>query len=248
MSPKDNFTKGKLIYEGKGKRVYSVDGSSELVWMEFKDDLTAFNAQKRGSFKGKGFVNAQVAQMCFKFLEKHGVKHHCVSMISETEMVCAKCEMIPLEVVVRNRLAGSTAKKFKMQEGTAIKSPLVEFFYKKDEWEDPFISDDQALMLEAVKTKSDLDVLRTKALQVNSALKEFFLKAGIELIDFKLEFGRTANNEIVLADEVSPDGCRLWDVKTQEKMDKDRFRRDLGEVEEKYNEVLTRLKSAWGNL
>lgn len=247
-SKMSKYSKGKLLYEGKGKKVFEVVGEANLILMEFKDDLTAFNAQKKGSFAGKGLVNSRVAKLCFDFLGKNKIKHHSVHAISEREMVCQKCTMIPLEVVIRNRLAGSTAKKFRMEEGTRIDRPLVEFFYKKDEWEDPFVSDDQALLLKAVAQRSELDELRSAALKINDCLLEFFGKAGIELIDFKLEFGRNHSGELLLADEISPDGCRLWDLKTQEKLDKDRFRRDLGQVEEKYNEVLKRLESAWSDL
>lgn len=236
--------RGTLLYEGKAKRIYDVVGQPEMVWMEFKDDLTAFNAQKKGSFAGKGQVNLAIAQLIFQQLEKAGVKTHLVSALSASEWLAKKVQIIPLEVVVRNRLAGSTAKKFEIVEGTRLEKPLVEFYYKKDEWNDPFLSDDQALMLKAVPSQKELDELKRRALTVNSCLKQLFAGAGLDLIDFKIEFGFASNGDILLADEISPDSCRLWDVKTEEKFDKDRFRRDLGKVEESYQEVLRRLKSA----
>lgn len=240
------MTKGPLLYEGKGKKVFAVNGEAEKLWLEFKDSLTAFNAQKLGSFADKGAVNRDITSLVFRFLRRQEISSHWVEDIGKTEMITRKLTMIPLEVVVRNRLAGSTAKKFAIQEGTPLRETLVEYYYKKDELADPFISDDQAVMLNAA-THAELAQIKRLALKVNEGLKQMFSAVGIELIDFKLEFGKTAKGEILLGDEITPDSCRLWDEKTQEKMDKDRFRRDLGGVQEGYNQVLNRLMTKWGN-
>jgi phosphoribosylaminoimidazole-succinocarboxamide synthase len=210
--------------------------------VEYKDSLTAFNAQKRGNFQGKGALNAAITAHLYKKLAAAGIRTHLLEAVSDHELVCEKVTIIPLEVVTRNRLAGSTAKKLGKEEGTPLEQPLVEFYYKDDALGDPFLSDDQALMLKAVDKREDLETLKKRALEVNRVLGAEFAKAGLELIDFKLEFGRNAKGEIVLADEVSPDTCRLWDVQTQEKFDKDRFRRDLGGVEEAYRQVWQRLQ------
>lgn len=230
-----------MIYEGKAKKIYSIESESNLVWVEYKNSLTAFNAQKKGSFEGKGRLNCLMASLIFKHLAEKGVANHLISNPSETEMICKKVEIIPLEVVVRNVLAGSTAKKFGIEEGLEMEKPLVEFYYKKDELNDPFISDDQALFLKAAKNQEELNVLKAQALKVNEVLKDLFLSIGIRLVDFKLEFGRDISGAILLADEISPDSCRLWDIQSGEKLDKDRFRRDLGKVEESYEDVWNRL-------
>lgn len=236
--------KGELLYEGKAKKMFSVKGREEEIWVEYKDSLTAFNAQKLGSFAGKGTVNARITSLLYQKLAKQGIKTHFLADVNEREMVCTRVKVIPLEVVTRNRLAGSTAKKLGIEEGTALSEPLVEFYYKDDALGDPFVSDDQAMVMKAVTDRADLEILKKQARTINQALKAMFLKAGLELIDFKLEFGKTASGEIVLADEISPDTCRLWDTKTGEKLDKDRFRRDLGRVEESYQEVLSRLEKS----
>lgn len=238
--------KGELLYEGKAKKMFSVQGRPEEIWVEYKDSLTAFNALKKSNFAGKGAINARITSLLYRKLGALGIKTHFLADVNDHEMVCTKVKVIPLEVVTRNVLAGSTAKKLGIEEGTKIAEPLVEFYYKDDALGDPFISDDQAMLLKAVEKRADLDVLKRQALEINSALKGLFLKAGLELIDFKLEFGRTSDGAIVLADEISPDTCRLWDTKTGEKLDKDRFRRDLGRVEESYQEVLSRLEKAEG--
>lgn len=234
--------KGELLYEGKAKKMYAVKGRPNEVWVEYKDSLTAFNAQKTGSFAGKGAINARITALLYKKLEESGIDTHILETVNDHELICERLAIIPLEVVVRNRLAGSTAKRLGKGEGSPLKEPLVEFYYKNDALADPFISDDQALMLEAVRDRGDLAALKEKALAVNQVLIPSFARAGLELVDFKLEFGRGAGGEILLADEVSPDTCRLWDLNTGEKLDKDRFRRDLGRVEESYREVLTRLE------
>lgn len=240
-----NYKKGEFLYEGKAKRIFQVKGEKDLLWIEFKDSLTAFNAQKKGSFEEKGVVNKRIALLTFRYLKSRGIPSHVVADLSEREMVCEKLSIIPLEVVVRNWLAGSTAKKFALDEGTALEQPLVEFYYKKDELNDPFVSDDQALMLKTVEKQETLNELKIRALEVNKALSDFFKAIGIRLIDFKIEFGFDKNGKILLGDEITPDSCRLWDLTTLEKLDKDRFRRDLGKVAESYLEVLNRMTGYW---
>ncbi len=238
-----NFEKSEFLYEGKAKRIFSVVGDSGKVWLEFKDDLTAFNAEKKGSFKDKGVINRNIASLIFNYLQQFQVPHHWVADIGEREMVVNKVNIIPLEVVVRNVLAGSTAKKFAFEEGTLLEKPLVEFFYKKDELGDPFVSDDQALMLKVASSQQQLNQLKAMALEINQYLIQLFDKASLKLVDFKLEFGVAADKKVLLADEITPDSCRLWDKETNEKMDKDRFRRGLGNIRESYQGVLERLRS-----
>jgi phosphoribosylaminoimidazole-succinocarboxamide synthase len=238
------YKQGALLYEGKAKKIFTVEGEPQLIWQHFKDSFTAFNGEKKATMAGKGTLNRQIASLIFQQLNKQNIASHWVADHGDTEMITRRLQMIDLEVVVRNILAGSTAKKFQIPEGTKLESPLVEFYYKKDELGDPFISDEQALMLKTVRESKDLNQLRQLALGVNQVLLNLFEAAGIDLVDFKLEFGYDDQGQIVLGDEISPDSCRLWDKHTQEKMDKDRFRRDLGQVLEKYQEVLERLQSA----
>lgn len=230
--------KKEMLYEGKAKKIYATDSSDEVI-VEYKDSLTAFNAQKKGSFDGKGLLNLKITTLLFEELAKRGVPTHFVKNLGGNEMLVKKVEIIPLEVVVRNILAGSTAKKLGIEEGKVLAKPLVEFYYKDDALGDPFLSDDQALMME-VATEAELAQLKKVALQVNDGLKDIFKKAKLKLVDFKIEIGRL-NGKLLLADEISPDCCRLWDEATGEKMDKDRFRRDLGKVQESYEEVYQRL-------
>jgi phosphoribosylaminoimidazole-succinocarboxamide synthase len=237
--------KGTLVYEGKAKKLFEVVNEPDRVWVEYKDSLTAFNAQKKGEFSGKGRLNRDVTVLIYNYLAQRGVPTHLDEAVESNSLICQKLQMIPLEVVVRNKLAGSTAKKFEIPEGQTLRKPLVEFYYKKDELNDPFMSDEQALMLECVSTQADLDDLKTAARKINDQLRILFKEIDLDLIDFKLEFGRNKKNEIILADEITPDSCRLWDLKTNEKMDKDRFRRDLGGVREAYEEVWNRLKKRW---
>lgn len=239
---------GKLVYEGKAKRIYSVDGHPDLLCMEYKNSLTAFNAQKRGEFSGKGKINQEISKLVFMALEKAGIQHHLVEVLSEEKSVVRKLKMIPLEVVVRNRIAGSLAKKFHMEEGRQLADPLVEYYFKDDRMGDPFITAEQAVALGFVAPDFDFAALRAMALKINSEMQKLFAQAEIDLVDFKLEFGLDPQGRIFLADEISPDSCRLWDAKTNEKMDKDRFRHDLGKVEESYLEVLNRLKKVQGDL
>ncbi len=236
------YERGEMFYEGKAKRLYKVEGRTDLIWQEFKDSLTAFNAQKKGSFPDKGALNSEICALIFEQMESRGIRTHRVEEMPPTVVVTKKLEMIKLEVVVRNVMAGSTAKKFAIEEGTPMAAPLVEFYYKDDVLNDPFVSDEQALFLKTVVKKSELEELRAFGLEVNGILKEIMDGAGLTLIDFKIEVGRDSNGLLYLADEISPDCCRLWDKKTGEKMDKDRFRRDLGGVEEAYREVCERLK------
>lgn len=241
-----NFEKGELLYEGKAKRLYKVVGRDDLIWQEFKDSLTAFNALKKGEFEGKGQLNRDITSLIYRLLEKRGVKTHRVADLGTRDMITRKLKMLKLEVVIRNVLAGSTAKKFNIEEGAPLEKPLLEFFYKEDALADPFISDEQALMLKVVSDQRDLDKVKVQALAINTALKEIFDAVGIKLIDFKIEFGVDTSGEPILADEITPDSCRLWDKQTNEKMDKDRFRRDLGSIKENYEQVCQRLQTKWG--
>jgi phosphoribosylaminoimidazole-succinocarboxamide synthase len=240
------MAKGELLYEGKGKRVFTIPGESNSLWLEFKDSLTAFNAQKKGSFENKGAIGRDIASIIFRYLKKDGVNSHWQEDVGSDSMVCEKLNMIPLEVVVRNYVAGSFAKKFALKEGEPLSKPIVEFYLKKDELNDPFLSDDQALLLGAAKDQKELDELKTAALKINNLLIEFFAKMHVKLIDFKLEFGRNMKGELKLGDEITPDSCRLWDLETNKKLDKDRFRQDLGGVAEGYKEVLSRIRNIWG--
>lgn len=229
-----------LIYEGKAKKIFATDQET-LLLMEYKDSLTAFNALKKGNFAGKGELNCKISTLIFAELNKCQIKHHWVQTIGGNQMLVQKTMIIPLEVVVRNVIAGSLAKKLGRAEGEVLKKPLVEFYYKDDALSDPFVSDDQIIAM-GWADQGTLDHLKAEALKINQVLKDLFLKIGITLIDFKTEFGRVNNGEIILSDEISPDCMRLWDVKTNKKLDKDRFRQDLGEVEESYLEVLGRLE------
>ncbi len=240
------FERGEKFYEGKAKSLYHVNGHPELIWQEFRNSLTAFNAQKKGEFAGKGSINRDITSLIFRYLAR-SVKTHWVQDVGETEMVSRRLNMLKLEVVIRNTLAGSTAKKLGLEEGTPLEAPLVEFYYKDDALADPFLSDDQALVLKCVKNQSELDQLKKLGLKVNEHLLHFFSEIGINLIDFKIEFGMNESREIILGDEISPDSCRLWDEKTNEKMDKDRFRRDLGGVQENYELVRSKILKHWGS-
>lgn len=239
-----SWEKAEKLYEGKAKTIFAVKGHNDLLLQEFKDQLTAFNAQKVEQLSGKGNLNCQITTLVFKYMQDNGVPTHFVESTSPTSFVTKKLKMIPLEVVVRNVLAGSTAKKLGMSEGTALEKPLVEFYYKDDALNDPFISDDQAIMMKAASEKEIADIKKL-ALKVNENMIALFNACDIRLIDFKIEVGRQSDGTVLLADEISPDSCRLWDAKTNEKMDKDRFRRDLGNVKEMYQEVWNRLKNKW---
>ena len=231
--------RGELKHEGKAKRVYVTD-NPDLYIQEFKDSATAFDGTKKGTIAGKGSVNCRVSAHLFKMLEKWGVKNHFVELLSDHEMVILPVKIILVEVVVRNIAAGSLVKRLGFQEGKRLDPPIVEFYLKNDELHDPLMNDDHILAME-LATTAELAFLRREAHKVNEALTQFFGSAGIDLVDFKLEFGRRPDGSIILADEISPDTCRLWDKATGRKLDKDRFRFDLGDVEEAYQEILTRV-------
>lgn len=226
--------KGQFLYEGKAKQIFATD-NPEQVLLYFKDDATAFNAQKKGSIKEKGVYNNLISTEIFKLLEKEGISTHFIENISDREMLVKKSEIIPIEVVVRNIVAGSLSKRLGIEEGVKLKRPIVEFYYKDDALGDPMINDEHALVF-GWASEEEIEVLKTLAFKVNDFLIPYFKNLGIDLVDYKLEFGRHKDG-IVLCDEITPDGCRLWDSKTQEKLDKDRFRRDLGNIEEAYERV-----------
>lgn len=228
-----------FIYEGKAKRVYTTENPNEVV-IEYKDDATAFNAQKRGTIQDKGVVNNEVTTILFQKLEGIGVPTHFIKKLNDREQLCKRVDIVPLEFVVRNIIAGSMAKRLGIEEGTVPPNQIIDICYKKDELGDPLINDDHAVALGA-SSYEDLKVMYTLTRKINNYLKEAFDAAGLQLVDFKIEFGRDSDGKIILADEISPDTCRLWDKETGEKMDKDRFRRDLGNIEEAYQEVLRRL-------
>ncbi|HIT90707.1 MAG TPA: phosphoribosylaminoimidazolesuccinocarboxamide synthase [Candidatus Merdenecus merdavium] len=230
--------KMELLYEGKAKKVYTTDVEDVLI-VDYKDDATAFNGEKKGTIVGKGVVNNRMTNLIFQLLEKEGVKTHFIEELSDRETAVKKVDIVPLEVIIRNVAAGSFSKRLGVPEGTKFKAPTLEFSYKDDDLGDPLINDYFAIAL-GLATREEIDIITKYAFKVNEVLKAYFLKANIELIDFKIEFGRY-KGEIILADETSPDTCRLWDATTHEKLDKDRFRRDMGNVEEAYNEVFKRL-------
>ena len=227
-----------LLYEGKAKKVWTTEDEDVLI-VDYKVDATAFNGEKKGTIVGKGVVNNRMTNHVFKILETKGVPTHLVEELSDRETAVKKVEIVPLEVIIRNVAAGSFSKKLGIEEGRKLLEPTLEFSYKDDALGDPMINDYYAIGIGAA-TREEIDKITEYAFKVNEVLKEYFLGAGMELIDFKIEFGRY-HGDIILADEISPDTCRLWDVNTHEKLDKDRFRRDLGNVEEAYNEVFKRL-------
>ncbi|MDE0151430.1 MAG: phosphoribosylaminoimidazolesuccinocarboxamide synthase [Bdellovibrionales bacterium] len=231
--------KSDLIYEGKCKKIFKVEGASDKVWMEFKDNLTAYNNKKKSSFTGKGRLNRDTSSLLFQYLS---VSNHWVKDQGETGMITQSLSMIPLEVVVRNRLAGSTAKKFQKKDGTPLSSPLFELYYKDESLGDPFISSEQAVVL-GWSSIEEIDQIKTMALLVNEEFSALCSKVNLELIDFKLEFGKTSKGELLLGDEISADSCRIWTTKGK-RLDKDRFRLDLGNVKEGYQEIYEKLKSA----
>ncbi|MCI8553482.1 MAG: phosphoribosylaminoimidazolesuccinocarboxamide synthase [Clostridiales bacterium] len=233
------MTKGAQLYEGKAKKVYTTDDPT-LVIVDYKDDATAFNGEKKGTILGKGVVNNRMSNLLMQMLEKNGVPTHFVQELSERETVVKKVTIVPLEVIVRNLAAGSFSKRFGVEEGTALKTPSLEYSLKNDDLGDPMINDYHILSL-GLATREELDTIAGYAFRVNELLKAFMLRLDIELVDFKLEFGKTADGTLVLADEISPDTCRFWDVHTHEKLDKDRFRRSMGGEAEAYQEVMRRL-------
>jgi phosphoribosylaminoimidazole-succinocarboxamide synthase len=229
-----------IIYEGKAKRLFSTDDAN-LVIAEFKDDLTAFNGAKKDNESGKGALNNKISTELFKMLAKNGVESHFVDMLDDTHMLCKKVDIILIEVIVRNIATGSLSKNLGIADGTILPFTLVEFDYKNDALGDPKLNDQHCLILNLVKNEAELDQLRAMAREVNSILRPYFHEKGLNLVDFKLEFGRDENGKIILADEISPDNCRFWDLATGEKMDKDRFRQGLGGLKVAYEEVLNRI-------
>jgi phosphoribosylaminoimidazole-succinocarboxamide synthase len=231
--------KDNLIYEGKAKKIFSTD-TPDVFLQEFKDDATAFNGVKKDKIPHKGELNNQISSKIFEFLKVNDIPTHFIKMVSDTEMLVKKVDIIKVEVVCRNVAAGSLVKKFGFTEGTELKHPIIEFYLKSDELGDPLFNEDHIFALD-LTDKFGLDIIRKMTLRINTLLKKFFIDKGIKLVDFKLEFGKDRNGNIILADEISPDTCRLWDSETDKKLDKDRFRFDMGEVEEAYMEIKNRI-------
>lgn len=227
------------LYEGKAKKVYSTN-DPELVIVSYKDDATALDGLKRGTISGKGVVNNRMSNFLFKLLEKQGVPTHYVEELNDRETVVKKVSIVPLEVIIRNISAGSFAKRYGVDEGIVFSEPTIEFSYKNDDLHDPLINSYHALAL-GLASKEEIETIKSMAFKVNEVLKEYFLSLNVKLVDFKLEFGRLSDGTVVLADEISPDTCRFWDADTNEKLDKDRFRRDMGGVEAAYGEMMKRV-------
>ena len=227
------------LYEGKAKKVYATE-NPDYVIVSYKDDATALDGLKKGTITGKGVINNRMSNFLCKLLEKRGVPTHYVEELNDRETVVKKVSIVPLEVIIRNISAGSFAKRYGVEEGIVFDSPTIEFSYKNDELHDPLINEYHALALK-LATKEEIDKIKEMAFKINDVLKEYFLSLNVKLVDFKLEFGRLNDGSIVLADEISPDTCRFWDADTNEKLDKDRFRRDMGGVEDAYNEMMKRV-------
>ena len=227
------------LYEGKAKKVYATDDEN-LVIVSYKDDATAFDGLKKGTILGKGVVNNRMSNYLMQLLEKNGVPTHFVEELNDRETVVKKVRIVPLEVIIRNISAGSFAKRFGVEEGIVFDEPTIEFSYKNDELHDPLMNAYHAIALK-LATREEIEQIKAMAFKINAILKEYFLHLNVKLVDFKLEFGRLPDGSIVLADEISPDTCRYWDATTNEKLDKDRFRRDLGGVEDAYNEMMRRV-------
>ena len=227
------------LYEGKAKKVYATN-DPDLVIVSYKDDATALDGLKKGTIAGKGVINNKMSNYLCRLLEKHGVPTHFVEELNDRETVVKKVSIVPLEVIIRNISAGSFAKRYGVEEGIVFAEPTIEFSYKNDDLHDPLINSYHALAL-GLATKKEIEEIKAMAFKVNDILKEYFLSLNVKLVDFKLEFGRLKDGTIVLADEISPDTCRFWDADTNEKLDKDRFRRDMGGVEEAYAEMMKRV-------
>ena len=236
--------KKEQLYEGKAKKVFATE-DPQLLIVQYKDDATAFNGLKKGIIVGKGIINNQMSNRLMAMLEAEGVPTHFVKELSQRETLVKKVSIVPLEVIVRNIAAGSFSKRYGVEEGVVFDQPTIEFSYKNDELGDPLLNTKHALALK-VATPEEIETIERYSLQINEVLKSCWLSCGVTLVDFKLEFGRLADGTIVLADEISPDTCRLWDSETHEKLDKDRFRRDLGGVEEAYAEIMKRLEAKLG--
>ena len=231
--------KKEQLYEGKAKKVFATDDAN-LVIVDYKDHATAFNGEKKGTITGKGVINNVMSNHMFQLLEQQGVPTHFVEQLSERETLVKKVSIVPLEVIIRNISAGSFAKRFGVEEGIVFDEPTIEFSYKNDELGDPLMNAYHAIALKAA-TREEIETIKAMAFKVNEVMKQYFDTLNVILVDFKLEFGKTADGKIVLADEISPDTCRLWDKTTKEKLDKDRFRRDMGGVEEAYQEIMKRV-------
>ena len=236
--------KREQLYEGKAKKVFATE-DPQLLIVQYKDDATAFNGLKKGTIVGKGIINNQMSNRLMAMLESEGVPTHFVQELSQRETLVKKVSIVPLEVIVRNIAAGSFSKRYGVEEGVVFDQPTIEFSYKNDELGDPLLNTKHALALK-VATPEEIETIERYSLKINEVLRSCWLSCGVILVDFKLEFGRLADGTIVLADEISPDTCRLWDSKTHEKLDKDRFRRDLGGVEEAYAEIMKRLETKLG--
>ena len=233
------FEKLEQLYEGKAKKVYKTADPEKYI-VSYKDDATAFNGLKKGTIVGKGAINNRMSNYLMRKLAEAGIPTHFVEELNDRETVVKKVTILPLEVIVRNIAAGSFSKRMGVEEGTALLCPILEFSYKNDDLGDPFINDDYAIAL-GLATPEEIQTVKAYTRQVNEFLKKFFLELNIELVDFKIEFGKTSDGTVILADEISPDTCRLWDATTHEKLDKDRFRRDMGGVEDAYQEVMRRI-------
>ncbi len=231
--------KCKMLYEGKAKKVYTTE-DPELYIVDYKDDATAFNGLKKGTILGKGAINNRVTNHLMKMLESKGIPTHFVEQLSDRETVVKKVTIVPLEVIIRNIAAGSMSKRLGIEEGTVLPTTVLEYSYKNDDLGDPLINDYHALAMQLC-TREELDQIASYAFKINEILKEYFKEVNVDLVDFKLEFGKLSDGTIVLADEISPDTCRFWDATTHEKLDKDRFRRDMDNVDEGYHEILKRL-------
>ena len=231
--------KKEQLYEGKAKKVYATSDNDKVI-VSYKDDATAFNGLKKGTIEGKGVINNKMSNFLMQILEKQGVKTHFVEELSDRETLVKKVKILPLEVIIRNISAGSFAKRYGVEEGIVFAEPTIEFSYKNDDLGDPLLNEYHALAL-GLATKDEIALVKSMAFKINEVLKDYFKKLNVTLVDFKIEFGKTVDGEIVLADEISPDTCRFWDSTTGEKLDKDRFRRDLGGVEGAYQEMMRRL-------
>ncbi len=231
--------KGAQLYEGKAKKVFLTD-DPEVLMVDYKDDATAFNGEKKGTIAEKGIINNRLTNHFMKMLEENGIPTHYIEEISDRETLVKKVSIIPLEVIVRNIAAGSFSKRYGVEEGKSLLSPTLEFSYKNDDLGDPLINEYHIIAL-GLATREELDIVSEYTFKINDILKNYLIKFGIELVDFKIEFGKTSDGTIVLADEISPDTCRFWDSKTHEKLDKDRFRRDMGGVEDAYWEIMKRI-------
>ncbi|ALC83871.1 MULTISPECIES: phosphoribosylaminoimidazolesuccinocarboxamide synthase [Bacillus] len=235
-----NITKQELLYEGKAKQIFKTD-HDDILFVSYKDSATAFNGEKKATIAGKGRLNNEISSLIFEWLDKQGIENHFVERVSETEQLIKKVTIVPLEVVVRNVTAGSMAKRLGIEEGIALEQPLLEFYYKDDSLGDPLITEDHIWILKAA-TPEQVDTIKSITKRVNQELVQIFADCNVRLIDFKLEFGIDNNGQVLLADEISPDTCRLWDAETNEKLDKDVFRRDLGQLTDAYEEIFKRLR------